>query len=242
MGKKKITVMSEDTVAGHSFLDAFIKGFKDAGGQVIQEQYSAWPCQDFAPYLSQLKDADAVVAWYEGQDSIIFLNQFHEYGIRKRMPLIAPFHGAFVQLNILGALRPEASAALIGERGPTEYTSLLPSAVNKRFVEAYNKKMGFLPGEGDAIAYESVQVALKALEATGGDTNPDKLRDAIYKLNIEVPSGNVSFDKETNFAIRNMYIFEICKVDGKFNWCPIYVYEKVPAPGYPTPPGKSMGK
>ncbi len=243
MGKKKVTIMTEDTVAGHSFLDAFMKGFKDAGGQIVQEQYTPWPNQDFAPYLTNLKAADAIVAWYEGQDSVIFLNQMDSFGIRKKMPLIAPFHGAFFLLSIVNhALKPEAAAALVGEKGPTEYTALIPSDTNKKFVAAFQQKMGYLADEGNAIAYESIQVAFKALEATKGDTTPDKLRQAIMALDMEVPSGHVKFDPQTNFAIRNIYIFEIGKYQGEYNWIPDYVYENVPPPGNPTPPGKPIAK
>ncbi len=243
MGKKKVTIMTEDTVAGHSFLDAFIKGFKDAGGQVVQEQYTPWPNQDFGPYLTNLKDADAIVAWYEGQDSVIFLNQMDSFGIRKKMPLIAPFHGAFFLLPLVNrALKPESAAALVGEKGPTEYTALIPSDTNKKFVAAFRQKMGYLAVEGNAIAYESIQVALKALEATKGDPTPDKLRQAIGALDLEVPSGHVRFDPQTNFAIRNIYIFEIGKYENEYNWIPIYVYENVPPAGNPTPPGKPIAK
>ena len=87
----------------------------------------------------------------------------------------------------MAKLRPEAADAVIGAVAPTLYTAELKTEVNKRFVEAYRAKHGHTPYEENEGAYVGGLVALKALEATGGDTIPEKLRQAILSLNFEAP-------------------------------------------------------
>ncbi len=231
MGLRTINTITIETF-GHSFLDAFIEAFEKSGGQVVSEQYTPFPCPDFSPYLTVMKDADAVVAWFHGSDSIAFLTQYHEFGIRQRMPLVAAFHGAFFHDFILDALPPEAAEAVIGERVPTDYTNLLETDLNKRFVAAFEKKYDYTPGEGEAMSYGSVQAALETLKATGGDTTPEKLRQAILALDFEDPGGHIRIDPATGMAIRDVYIVEIRKIEGKYVWVPVYTYEDVPPRGY----------
>ena len=232
MGLKTITVVHPDYAPGYGYLNPFMDTFKARGGEVVQVQKSPWPCQDYAPFLASLKDADAVVAWMPGADAMTFLNQLHEFGIRQRMPLVAAYHGNFVSPTILGKLRPEAAEATIGELAPTLYTPLLETDVNKRFVKAFRDKYGRTPGEEQEGAYVGGLVALKALEATGGDTTPEKLRQAILNLKFEAPEGPVRFDQKTGCAIKDLHIIRIDKRDGEYVWVPIHTYEAVPPEGY----------
>lgn len=242
LGMRKITVMTGDTVQGHGFLNAFMGIFKEKGGKVVQEQYAPHPCNDYAPYLTTLKDADALVAWFDGADTIRFLTQVHEYGVRKRMPVVGAFHGSFFAPFILHRMPPEAADAVIGEYCSTSYTALLDTEINKKFVKAWTDKMGYMPDESIAGPYEGVHIALAALKATGGDTNPDKLRKAILEVNIDTQSGPVKFDPKTKCRIRDVYIFQNAKMGKEYVWEPVYTYKNVPPFGFGPPPGPPGGK
>ena len=242
LGYRKITVMTGDTVQGHGFLNAFMGVFKQKGGDVVQEQYAPHPCNDYAPYLTTLKDADALVAWYDGADTIRFLTQVHEYGVRKRMPVVGAFHGSFYAPFILHRMPPEAADAVIGEYCSTPYTALLDTEINKKFVKTWTDKMGYMPDESIAGPYEGVLVALAALKATGGDTNPDKLRDAILNVKIDTPGGIVKFDTKTKCRVRDVYIFKNAKQGKEYVWDPVYTYKNVPPFGFGPPPGPPGGK
>lgn len=147
------------------------------------------------------------------------------------MPLIAAFFGSFFEPYILAALPPEAGGATIGEKCATDYYTDLDTAANKKFVADMKAKFGNLPEEADAGAYMGAQVALKALEATGGDTTPEKLRQAILALDFESPEGRIRFDSQSRFPIRDAYIVKIDKVGGQFTWVPVYTYKDIPPSG-----------
>ncbi len=241
LGYRTVTVITGDWAPGHGFMSGFTNGFTVGGGEVIQEQYPPFDCADFGSYLAALKDADSVVAWFDGTTAIRFLSQFHEFGIRKRMPLLACFHGSFFAPFILYQLPPEAAKAIVGEYCPTPYTPLLETDVNKRFVEAWKAKTGEVPEDTDTGPYEGVMVALAALEATGGDTNPEKLRDAILGLKLEGPQGPIHFDPETKCALKTFYIGEVSKDGELYVWVPVHAYKDVPPLGFGLPPGPPPG-
>src|SRR2546427_23409 len=86
---RRVVVMATDFVAGRHAVEAFIAGFKAAGGEIVKEIYPPLNTPDFAPYLAQAgaEKADAVYAWFAGADAIRFVKQYREYGIGEKMPL-----------------------------------------------------------------------------------------------------------------------------------------------------------
>ncbi len=241
MGFRTVNVIHGDWAPGYGYLAPFMEVFKIAGGEVVQEQHPPYPSQDYAPYLSALKEADAVAAWLSGMDAITFLNQYYEYGIYKRMPLIAAYHGQFIPPYILDKARPEAADAAIGVHTPTSYTALLDNDINKQFVKSWREKYGHSPYEENEGAYVGGLIALKALEATGGDTTPEKLYQAIMSLNFKAPEGTIHFDAKTGCAIKDIHIIKVDKQDGEFVWVPVHTYENVPPSGFGPPPGPPPG-
>jgi len=232
MGIRKINVISLDITDGHTFLEAFIGPFKKRGGQVIQEQYVPMQTADFGPYFSVLKDADAVAAWFQGQKSIQFLVQYHKFGIRKRMPIIAAYMGSFLQPFILRNLPPDAGNAVIGEYCTTQWTPFIDTEVNERFVENFKKSEGYPAEEMESSTYSGVLVALAALKATGGDTSPEKLGQAIMATDVEAPEGRIRFDEKTRCAFRDTYIAKVDKRGEKYVLVPVHTYKGVPPRGF----------
>jgi branched-chain amino acid transport system substrate-binding protein len=231
-GFKKVITLSGDFAPGHGFLGAFIGTFKKKGGQVVQEVYTPYPTQDFGPYLTSLKDADAVVAWLDGDQAIKLLTQYHEFGIGKRMPLIGATWGAFLAPYILAAMPPAAADATIGYLVPTAYTPLLETPFNKKWVADFKAKFGFTPEDTSAGAYQGAMCVINALEATKGDTSPEKLRQALLSVKFDSPFGLVTFNKETGVRHMDMHISKIIKQGNEYLWQPIFTYKDVPALGY----------
>ena len=231
MGLRTVILMTMDLADGRDIANYFKIAFEQRGGQVVQEQYPPQNCPDFASYFAALKDADAVAAWCHGADAIRFHNQFHQFGIRQRMPLVAIFHGSFFAPFIISALPQEVGNATIGEYCATPYSSLLETDTNKRFVEALRDKYGYTAEEMDAGPYEGAIVVIEALKATGGDTTPEKLREAILAVKVEGVEGPIRIDPETKCAKKNIYIMKVDKIGDEYVWVPVHTYENVPPSG-----------
>lgn len=232
VGYRKVVTLSGDFTPGHGFIGAFIASFKKRGGQVIQEVYTPYPTQDFGPYLTSLKEADAVVAWLDGEQAIKLLTQYHEFGVDKRMPIVGATWGAFLAPYILGALPPDAADATLGYLVPTAYSPLLDTPFNKKWVADFKAKFHFTPEDTSAGAYQGAMCIIEALKATGGDTSPQKLRQALLSVNFDSPFGRVKFDPQTGVRHMDMHISKIIKQGMEYLWQPIYTYKDVPALGY----------
>jgi branched-chain amino acid transport system substrate-binding protein len=231
-GIRKVILFSGDFTPGHGFTGAFADTFKKKGGQIVQEVFTPYPTQDFGPYLSSLKGADAVVAWLDGDQAIKLLSQYHEFGIDKRMPIIAATWGAFLAPYILSALPPAAADATIGYLVPTAYSPLLDTPFNKKWVADFKAKFGFTPEDTSAGAYQGAMCVINALKATKGDTSPEKLREALLAVNFESPFGRVTFDEKTGVRHMDMHISKIVKQGNEYLWQPIFTYKDVPPLGY----------
>jgi branched-chain amino acid transport system substrate-binding protein len=230
-GFRKVDLLSGDFAPGHGFLGAFKTAFTNKGGTIVQEIYTPYPSEDFSPYLTTLKDADAVVAWIDGEQAIKLLTQYHELSIDKRMPIVGAFHGSFLAPFILSALPADVSESLVGALVPVPYSPLLDTEVNTQFVADFQAKFGVLPEDMDSGPYVGAQIIMHALEATNGDTTPATLRDALVAVSFDGPEGPIRFDTATRAAIKTVYIAKVAKQDDVFVWDPIFTYPDVPPAG-----------
>ncbi len=228
---KKVDIMAADDAGGHGNLNAFMAAFKKKGGQIVQEQYTP-PTQDFAPYLTVLKPADALVTWYTSDQAIKFLSQYHELGIDKKLPLVGAFHGSFLAPVTLNVLPPADADATIGDLVPTPYSPLLDTPFNKKFVADYQAKFnGTLPDDTETGPYQGAMIIIAALKATNGDITSEKLRQALLAVNFDGPEGPVKFDADTSASIKTIYICKVVKQGGIYTWQPVTSYKDVPPGG-----------
>ena len=232
LGYRKLSIITNDNDSGRGFLNPLSNAFKKRGGQIVHEQFTVYPCQDYAPYLTVLKEANAVAAWTEGTNAIKLLSQYHEMGIYKKFPLLGAYMGNFLVPFIVKALPPAAADALVGVSVPIVWSPLVDNPVSKQFVSAYTAAVGMPTDDSDSSPYQGGVAIIKALQATHGDTTPDKLRQALLSVNFEGPEGPVKFDPQTMAPIKTVYIARIAKRGDAFVLDPVFTYRDVPSVGY----------
>ena len=101
----------------------------------------------------------------------------------------------------------------IGLINSIPYTLDLDSDANRRFIASMQKYFGTdVPiGFYAAALYVNGQILESALQATGGDTEPDKLIGAIRRVSLaETPRGPVRFDDYGNLTF-TVYIRKVKK-------------------------------
>jgi branched-chain amino acid transport system substrate-binding protein len=206
--------MANDNAAGRQYMGGCVDGFKEKGGKVLLEQFPPLPTPDFAPYLSALKrDADVVMTWLAGPDTLNFLKSFYDFGLGDKMDVLLLMNGEFLRAEQM----PAFGDKVLGITGLTEYVWRLDNPVNRKFVKNMETRIGKKPGPFHSRAYDAASIAIAALEATGGDTDPEKLRKAIMNTKLDTPSGPLSLNRK-GIGIRNMYAVEIKKVEGEYSW------------------------
>ena len=133
---RNVVLSSADWAAGHHSMDAFKASFEEAGGKVIKEVYPKMGTMDFAPFLSVIdaKGADAVYTFYTGTDAVRFVQQFQEFGLKKRLPLFG--HNTLTDDPYL----PSIGDAALGIITVGHYSATLDTPRNRAFVKGYSAK------------------------------------------------------------------------------------------------------
>jgi branched-chain amino acid transport system substrate-binding protein len=223
MKVRRISVMGPDFVTGHEFMDSFTNRFKQLGGEVTQEQWFPVNTVDFAPYLSNIKQADAVAVWVAAAGGPNLVKGYNDYGFFRKMPMITPFISGVLNEDTL----PQIGDIALGIPGAIPYASTVDNALNKRVVADWRRKYNARPPY-TAInsGYMSVQVALEALNATKGNTDPDRLKEAILKLNVDTPGGPLRLNAD-RIGVYDVHIVKVAKAGSEYFWQVADTYKDV---------------
>jgi branched-chain amino acid transport system substrate-binding protein len=210
---RNVVITASDFSAGHHSVEAFKAGFEEAGGKVIKEVYPKLGTMDFASFLNAIdvKGADAVYAWFAGTDAVRFVQQYQEFGLKKRLPLYG--YGVIADDPYLASI----GDAALGVVTSCHYAWTIDTPRNKAFVKAYQAKWGEVPSRYSEFGYVSAQVIGAVAEALKGDVEDiGKVSQEVKKVasKIETPSGPLAFD-QYNQRIANVYVEKVEKRDGK---------------------------
>jgi branched-chain amino acid transport system substrate-binding protein len=223
-GFKTANVINYEDTPAHALTDGFKKAFVDeGGGQVLSENYVDVNTVDFSSYLTTMKPADVTVFWIFGNGAVPFVKQYHDYGLSA--PLAAPMSNNFsdAQLAELGDLS-------LGMLACDYYAYTLDNPMNKEFVAAYQKLFkGESPTPQAYGAWQGVMMYLAGLKATGGDTTPAKVIQAMSNMSFDSPAGQVQIVPYQNafIAKRDFFILEVQKVGDVLTWVPVKTYNAV---------------
>ncbi len=230
VSKKNAVTIAADYAAGREYVEDFIGTYKAGGGQVARQLWTPLGTTDFAPLLTDIaiSKPDFVYAFFAGSDAVRFLQQWQDYRLAGRIPLIGT-GAVFDQEDVLPAVGPGIKGAInASQQSPTA-----PAAGVQRFVELYRRAHGRLPGEMSTSGYATGQVIAAAVEAMQGDVSiKDKVRDAVLALDLETAYGPMRFDPSNNQAILDIYMNEVrIGADGSPVNQVIHTYPKVRDPG-----------
>lgn len=225
LGYRRMAVTAVDYSAGHDKAGAFKKFFEAAGGRVVNEVYAPQGTQDFAPYLQRLQEVpvDAIFAFYSGTDAIRFVQQYKQSPLGKSTPLIGS--GDMLDEGYIN----EIGDAALGMITVLHYSPFYESEVNKKFVDAFKKAYGILPGQYAYEGYLSAAVITEALKAVNGQVeDKQKFLDALRKVEFEGPTGTFKFNPETQNVILTAFIRRLEKLpDGTYAHKVIATYPNV---------------
>jgi len=212
-GIKKVVSLVSDYGPG---IDAE-RFFKDRlmfnGGQVVESLRVPLRNPDFAPFLQKVRDIkpDALFVFVPSGAGAAVMKQFLERGMDKAgIKLIGT--GDLTdddQLNDMGD-------GALGVVTSHHYSAAHPSALNKKFVDAFQKaNKGMRPNFMAVGGYDGMRVIYEAFKATKGKGNGDELLAAMKGQIFESPRGPMFIDAQTRDVVHNMYMRKVEKKDGQ---------------------------
>jgi branched-chain amino acid transport system substrate-binding protein len=220
LGYKTATVAVEDFVSGLEFVGGAIKAFQKKGGTIIQTQPVKSDTMDFSPYLTAMKQADAVFFWFTPVLAQRFVTQYYAAGLK--MPLVIPNATVLFPKSLA-----EIGEKSIGIVGSSPYTTLIDTPNNKSYVETYSKKYGAPPMAEGVSADVAMTMYLEALKATGGDSSSAKINEALLKVKVETPAGTYSFNPN-GLGTGDLYILKVVKLPDRLDWAVVDKYSQIP--------------
>jgi branched-chain amino acid transport system substrate-binding protein len=219
LGYKTTTAILEDMVSGWDKVGAAETAFKKEGGTVVQEQKVPSGTVDFSSYLAGLQPADSVTVWLTPGLMAKFVAAYFTSG--KTMPLVIP--DASVLFSQTMTSIGDKTLGIVAE---VNYTTLIDTQMNKDWVVAYTKDVGYVPTIQAAATDQSLLAYLEAVKATNGDTTPAKINAALRKISIDTPAGPISFTA-SGMGIGNLYIAKSVRVGDRIDWQVLDSYKNI---------------
>lgn len=219
LGYRTATVIHDDFVAGEDFAGGTMKGFEARGGTIVQRQRSPLGNMDYSAYITAMNDADAVFFWFTPMSMLPFLTQYYDYGLK--MPLVLPCCNVASEPALA-----EIGDITLGMVGTSMYTPLIDTDINKRFVDAFVKKVGTHPRTEGASSYIATTMFLEAVKIAGGDTSHEAIIDALHKVKVDTPAGTFSYTSE-GLGIGDLFIQKVIKIGDRYAWEPIYKFSQI---------------
>jgi branched-chain amino acid transport system substrate-binding protein len=192
----------------------FKSQFQLNGGKIVGEIRSPLRSPDFAPFLQKVADLkpDAVFVFLPSGQGAAFMKQFGERGLDKSgIRLIAT--GDVTdddQLNDMGDVA-------LGVVNSHHYSAAHLSALNKKFVQAFEQANKFRPNFMAVAAYDGMHLIYNALAATKGKGGGDALLAAMKGQLFESPRGQILIDAQTRDIVQDVYIRKVERVPSMGN-------------------------
>lgn len=223
--------IAENTLWPLSAAEAGAEWAKKYGLQVVMFEKYAKGTQDFSTLLTQMKakNVDLIVHLGYVNDAILVIRQAKELRVS---PKAFAFGVGPTLPDFTEALGDDASYATASTFWtPTmKYTGdIIPSAAE--YAALFERKFGYVPDYHAAVSSAAILTLHKAIQMAGS-TDPEKVRDAVRKLDLQTFYGKIKFDDKGRNIAGQMGVIQIQNKKRVVVW-PADIAEAKPV--YPTP-------
>lgn len=225
-GYRKAVTVSQDYTFGHEQCGGFAQVFTEGGGKVLQQFWHPLNTSDFSPYLGQIQglDVDCVFAMETGADASRLIQQYANFGLKGRLPLLGAQNAA--DQSVIRTLGPECEGLI----SSAHFAEGADNPATRKFVDEYSKKYGKLPSIYGFSHYSGAMWLARALETIQAKAEDRAAFLAAVRKTVlaDSPLGKaVRLDQYGN-PIYDVYIRKVVKrPDGKFWNVPVATYENV---------------
>jgi branched-chain amino acid transport system substrate-binding protein len=213
-GIKKAYTMVSDYGPGHDAEIGFVRGFKEAGGEIVGSVRFPVANPDFSAFVQRAKDInpEAIFIFVPGGAQPAAIGKaLAERGVDPAKTKVL----GMGELTEDEARKSMGDAAL-GIITVYHYDHGHDSALNKTFVTAFKEaNAGRNPNIYSIGGYDGIHLIYEALKKTNGNTDGDALIAAAKGMKWESPRGPISIDPETRDIVQTVYIRRVDKVGGE---------------------------
>ncbi|HKW54921.1 MAG TPA: ABC transporter substrate-binding protein [Stellaceae bacterium] len=214
-GLKKVYIAVSDFAPGHEAADAFRKGFKDAGGQIVDEVKFPVKDPDFVPFMQRVKDAkpDAVFVFVpSGKQATAVMKAYNDLNMKgDGIKIIGP------QDIVPDEELPSMGQEPLGVITSGTYSNAGNRAANKAYVAAWKREYGDKtpPGFMSVGGWDSMAAIFSVIRETKGKADGDQAMKILAGWkNPDSPRGPIMIDPQTRDVVQDIYIRRVEKQEG----------------------------
>ena len=192
---KNVAIIGEDTDFGRGGADAFKKVAEKAGVTIVSTDFHPQNTPDFTSILTRIQQRrpDAIATFQVGGDSINFLRQAMQLGVR------IPYTG---RIELGGRNQPIIEAGGMEKSiSAWTYNATIDAPSNKAFFEKIKAKHKSQPYLQTWGGYDSIRVIAQAIKDANSTEGP-KIKDAIKNMKFTNVMGKVVTFDDHNSAGR----------------------------------------
>lgn len=191
LGARRVAIVSMQASSTIAVSQLFKKVFQGKGGTIASDDTFREGTTDFRAILTKLKQQQQDVVFVPAalRESALWLRQAKELGVTARFLGISTLFDPQL-LKLAG----DAANEVMFSSPVFEPTS--STAEIRSFVDAYKTKYGAAPDILGAYGFDTVNVAVDALQRAGGTkTSPEAIKNSLYKIK-DYPgvTGQMTFD------------------------------------------------
>ena len=200
-------VLAADYVWGRDSAKSFETAVAAQGKKVGTKLFVPLGTKDYAPYIQQLKNANADAVWVaDVSGAIAFTKQAADFGLIPQTPLIGH---ALLSNFIVNA----TGNALNNVPGNVGYTPDIDTPQSKAFAAAFKAKHNRLPSDTEGQAYNGAMVLLQGVKLAGS-TKPQDVTKALRGAEVETLYGKATVRAADNQLLIPNYIARVKTADG----------------------------
>jgi branched-chain amino acid transport system substrate-binding protein len=200
LGFKSVAILALNDEWGRQAAEANSKLLSQKGVKVIATEYFLPGESEFGATLTTIKagNPEALFVASNTREAILIAKKVQELGMKQRLIGVGAWPtNTFIQ---------RAGDAGMGWTVISQYVPTIDTPKNKAFVAEFKKAYNVVPDKYAVSGYDAILVVADAIKRAG-KADPDKIRDALEKSNLEVVQGKVSFD-DKHQAYTNAVISE----------------------------------
>jgi branched-chain amino acid transport system substrate-binding protein len=201
--------IAPDYSFGYGGAQAFRDACTEFGGEFVADDiFAPADTNEFTPYMEQILNsgAEAWLVTWAGAGFVPMMQAAQELGVMEEVALASAF--------VDNVVMPAFFANAIGSTSGILYHYTAPdNEANDWLVEQTMERHGTPPDLFDADGMNAAILLVEALKATGGDTDPQALIDAMEGMTFQGPKGEIYIRPEDHVAIQDMYIVTLTNVD-----------------------------
>ncbi len=205
LGIKNLYVMAPNFAAGKDMIAGLKRTFK---GNIVDEIYTQFGQLDYSAELAKLRsiETDALFVFYPGGMGVNFFKQLDQAGLKGKIPVYTVFSTDQDTL-------PGIGDAALGLESTAYWSENLDNAINKQFVQDFEKTYKRIPSPRAAMGYDGARLIDAALKENGGQfKSADEFAQALHRVDFKSIRGNFKFDTN-NFPIQDYYLLKVEKDD-----------------------------